>query len=104
MKRTPMSLTGIPIAALIIVFMLGGLLLNGCKKDDDVDAPRMDMQLVADGFVSPIGLVSAPDNTGRLFVIDQAGKIWIIEANGNKLPTPFMDVTPMLVTLSTTYD
>jgi hypothetical protein len=39
----------------------------------------IDKQLVADGFVSPIGLVAFPDQTGRLAVIDQVGKIWIID-------------------------
>lgn len=105
MKRTPLSLTGMPFAALIVFFLFVGLLLlNGCNKDDDVDAPRIDMQQVADGFISPIGVVAPPDNTGRLFVVDQAGKIWIIDASGTKLSTPFMDVTSMLVTLSPTYD
>ena len=53
------------------------------------DSTKVDLQLVADGFVSPIGVVASPDNTGRLFVIDQAGKIWIIDRSGNKLSTPF---------------
>lgn len=77
----------------------------GCDDDDGGNNnTRMDLQLVADGFASPIGLVSAPDNTNRLFVIDQVGKVWIIDASGNKLTTPFIDVTSMLVTLNANYD
>jgi glucose/arabinose dehydrogenase len=80
------------------------LFLNGCDKDDNVNKVRVDLKLIADGFVSPIGVVAAPDNTGRLFVIDQAGKVWIIDAGGNKLPTPFIDLTGKMVTLSPGYD
>jgi glucose/arabinose dehydrogenase len=80
-------------------------LFTACKKNDDtVAATKVDIQQVGGAFVSPIGLVAAPDNSGRLFVIDQVGKIWIIESSGNQLPTPFMDVSSMLVTLSPGYD
>src|SRR5207249_858518 len=59
---------------------------------------------IADNFTSPVGLVAVPDNSKRLFVIDQIGKIWVIDAVGNKLPTPFLDVTSKMVTLSPGYD
>src|SRR5688572_20637005 len=76
-------------------------LAPGCDDDDDDgNDTRVDLQLVADGMASPIGLVAAPDNTNRLFVIDQAGKVWIIDASGTRLPTPFIDVTSMMVTLN----
>jgi glucose/arabinose dehydrogenase len=75
-----------------------------CDKDDDDKFDNVDMQLVSDGFVSPIGGVAAPTNTNRLFVIDQVGKIWIIDTGGNKLTTPFMDVTSRLVTLNPNND
>lgn len=86
-------------------FLLGLLsLLAACDKNDDNNRERVDLQLVADGFASPIGVVAAPDNSNRLFVIDQAGKAWIIDASGNKLPTPFIDVTGSMVSLSPNYD
>jgi glucose/arabinose dehydrogenase len=64
----------------------------------------IDKQLVADGFVSPIGLVAFPDQTGRLAVIDQVGKIWIIDGEGNKLPVPYLDITSKVVPLNGFYD
>ncbi|MFL5743161.1 MAG: PQQ-dependent sugar dehydrogenase [Niastella sp.] len=81
------------------------LMLTGCKKNDGPknNNKEVDMQLIADGFVSPIGLVTAPDDNSRLFVIDQAGKIWIIK-DGQKLATPFMDVTSKMVALTPGYD
>jgi glucose/arabinose dehydrogenase len=81
-----------------------GLLITGCNKKDEVAETKTDIQLVADNFVSPIGVVSVPDNSHRLFVIDQIGKIWIIDAGGNKLPTPFMDVSSAMVSLNPNYD
>lgn len=92
-------LTSISALFFLLLFMVR------CNKDDNnVTNTRADVATVADGFVSPVGVVAAPDNTNRLFVIDQVGKIWIIDASGNKLPTPFMDVTSMMVTLNVNYD
>ncbi len=79
----------------------------GCDKDDDtpdMGNTRLDLQLVADNFVSPIGVVAAPDNTKRLFVIDQVGKVWIIDSTGNKLPNPFLDLSSAIVPLTPGYD
>jgi glucose/arabinose dehydrogenase len=91
---------------IICSLIISSLLFTRCNKDDNdnVADTKVDLQVVSDGFVSPIGVVAAPDNTGRLFVIDQAGKIWIIDSMGNKLPNPFMDVTAMMVTLNPGYD
>lgn len=107
MKMISRPLYGKPVLFSVVLcfLILSFALLVGCNKDDDdVSDTRVDLEQVADGFASPLGVVASPDNTGRLFVIDQAGKIWIIDSSGNKLTTPFMDVTPMLVTLNTQYD
>jgi glucose/arabinose dehydrogenase len=83
------------------------LLLLGCKKDhhhQDDDNQELDIQLVADGLVSPIGLVALPDNSKRLAVIDQVGKVWLIDKNDQKLPVPFIDVSNKLVSLTPAYD
>jgi hypothetical protein len=49
-------------------------------------------------------VVAFPDNSGRLAVIDQIGKIWIIDAEGHSMATPFMDLTSRIVPLSAGYD
>lgn len=67
--------------------------------------PRdLDMKQIADNFVSPISLQEAPDRSNRLFIVDQPGQIWIIAANGQKLPTPFIDISSKMVTLNAGYD
>jgi glucose/arabinose dehydrogenase len=65
----------------------------------------LDLQLLADNFVSPITLVEPPDGSHRLFVVDQVGKIWIIDANGQKLAQPFLEFPAgKMVSLRAGYD
>jgi glucose/arabinose dehydrogenase len=103
MKMIIRSATGklAQVFLFISLFVALSVLLIHCKKDDHpATETKVDIQLVADGFVSPVGVVASPDNTGRLFVIDQVGKIWIIDQNGNKVSTPFIDLSPVLVPLN----
>ena len=103
----------------ILPLLIFIFLMTGCKKEPDVESSEdlpmksahmsrnlkeVDIQLIAEDFVSPIGLVDAKDGTNRLFVIDQAGMIWIVDESGTKLPTPFLDIRDKLVMLSPGYD
>lgn len=63
----------------------------------------VDLELVADGMTSPLGVVAAPGDTARLYVIDQTGEIWVIE-NGVRNPEPFLDVSASMVPLGAGYD
>ena len=79
--------------------------LSGCKKHDDPPANvTPDLKLVASDFVSPITLVASPDGSQRLFVVDQVGKIWIIDAKDQKSTQPFIDVSSKMVSLNPNYD
>jgi glucose/arabinose dehydrogenase len=82
----------------------GFLVLVGCKKHDVPINKEVDIQLIADNFVSPIGFVSPSDHSKRMFVIDQVGKVWVVDKDGNKLVTPFIDVSSKLVPLNAGYD
>ena len=62
------------------------------------------LQLVADNLVSPLSAVEPPDDTKRLFIVDESGKIWIVPQNGAMLTTPFLDITSKMVTLNAGYD
>ncbi|NDJ62713.1 MAG: PQQ-dependent sugar dehydrogenase [Chloroflexi bacterium] len=51
---------------------------------------------VATGYDNPLFVTHANDGSGRLFGVEQTGKIWVIEADGTELPQPFLDITPLL--------
>ncbi|MGE0179731.1 MAG: PQQ-dependent sugar dehydrogenase [Sphingomonas sp.] len=54
---------------------------------------------VGTGFASPVFVAPVPDNSGRVFVVQQAGLIRILNpANGSVAPTPFLDVTTQTTT------
>ena len=48
--------------------------------------------LVVSGLDKPEGLVNAGDSSGRLFIIEQAGLIRVLQ-DGNLLTVPFLDLT-----------
>jgi len=88
----------------LTIALISVLLFVSCKKHDYKPPKAVTLQLIADNLVSPLGVVPAPDNSNRLFIIDQIGKIWIVNDNGNRSSTPFMDVSSIMVQLNTRYD
>src|SRR5437870_4472072 len=60
-----------------------------------IDATRIDLRPVADGLVAPVGLVASPTIAGRSFVLEQDGRILILD--GDTLRSrPFLDVSSSL--------
>jgi len=51
--------------------------------------PQLQLTGFASGLVSPVGLESARDGSGRLFALEQAGRIRIIP-NSAVVATPFL--------------
>jgi glucose/arabinose dehydrogenase len=64
----------------------------------------IDVEEVATGFVSPVQLVTSPGHNGRRFVIDQIGKIWVLNPGGNVMPHPFLDISSKITPLTPGYD
>ncbi|HKV64634.1 MAG TPA: PQQ-dependent sugar dehydrogenase [Candidatus Acidoferrum sp.] len=54
---------------------------------------QFDLVQVANGFSTPLDIQQPADSTGRLFVVEQSGRIQIIQSNGTRAGTPFLDVT-----------
>src|SRR4030095_13969533 len=64
---------------------------------------QIELESIATGLVAPVMLVPAPDKSDRLFIVDQAGQIRMVQG-GKLLPEPFLDVTDRLVKLDTKFD
>ncbi|PYI92283.1 MAG: hypothetical protein DME97_11165, partial [Verrucomicrobia bacterium] len=64
---------------------------------------RIELQTVLTGITSPMQWLSANDGTGRMFLVEQTGKIRIFN-NGALNATPFLDLSSRLVALSANYD
>ncbi len=56
------------------------------------DWPRMKYVPVVSGAIRPTHLANAGDGSGRLFVVEQPGRIRIVESNDFR-PDPFLDIT-----------
>ncbi|WP_343089301.1 PQQ-dependent sugar dehydrogenase [Methanocalculus natronophilus] len=65
---------------------------------------QVGLDLVAEGFIGPVGLTSPDDGSGRLFVVDLIGEIRIIDENGTLLEEPFLNIRDQLVELRLSFD
>ena len=88
----------------IVLLLISVLSMNlsGCRLQGNV-LPRVGLELVADGFSSPVMLVEPEDSSQRLFVVDQVGVIWIISA-GKRIEKPFLDLRAKIEELNSFYD
>ena len=64
---------------------------------------QVNLEMLIQGLVSPLGVVPANDASGRLFVYDQAGKVIVLQDDG-MTATTFLDLSSRLVTLLPSYD
>jgi glucose/arabinose dehydrogenase len=66
--------------------------------------PAVATQLIAEGFNAPIFLAAPDDGSGRRFVGEPAGDIYIIDSAGKRLEAPFLDLRGSMVTLLKAFD
>ena len=86
----------------VLLLALCLITLGGCNSQGS-PAPRARLELIAEGFTSPVALMPAGDGSGRLFVVDQIGLIWIL-LEGQRLEQPFLDLRERVVDLNSFYD
>jgi glucose/arabinose dehydrogenase len=60
-----------------------------------VDTTKYQWVEVASGFDRPLLVTNAGDGTGRLFVVEQTGFIWVVQ-DGQTSDEPFLDVSGLL--------
>lgn len=76
--------------------------LNGCDLQGTPPL-HVKLELVADGFTSPVALVDPKDGSDRLFIVEQTGLIWIL-SEGQRLEPAFLDLREHVVKLNSFYD
>lgn len=65
---------------------------------------QVSLELIAEGFTSPLFLAEAPDESGRLFIVDQTGLVHIVASDGTLLEEPFLDLSDAIVSLNESFD
>src|SRR5690349_7829901 len=87
----------------LFLVLLAALLLLTAVGIQAQEAMQVGVELVAEGLTAPVALVSAHDGTGRLFIVDQAGTIRILSADGQLVERPFLDLTGQIIPLQADY-
>lgn len=73
------------------------------------DAPPLPTQpialeTVAEGLVSPVAMAVPPDQSGRRFIVDRTGVIYVLDENDQLLDEPFLDIRDRVVDLIEEFD
>ncbi len=69
--------------------------LTGAGPSEQGAPPAVTLQQVVGGLSQPLYVTHAGDGSGRLFVVEKAGKIKIV-INGQVQATPFLDIDPLV--------
>ncbi len=84
---------------LSIMAALAGLSLAqttpGVTRERPPDRADFELSVVASGFERPVYATHADDGSGRLFLVEQVGKIWILR-DGVVSPQPFLDISGLI--------
>lgn len=88
-------------------FVSGLLGLAGCfamVASAADDKPAVKLQLVAEGFTSPLSFVPLTDGSGRMLIADQVGTIHVLGKDGKLSTNLFLDLRSRMVKLSPGFD
>ena len=55
--------------------------------------PEIALVQVASGFLDPTNVANAGDGSGRIFVTERAGRVKVVDKDGNVQEEPFLDLT-----------
>jgi glucose/arabinose dehydrogenase len=94
---------GIQALLLLALFMITSVSCDDDEQTGVENGPTIALELVTDGLASPVVVQESTDNSGRLFVVDQSGQIYIVKG-GSRLSTPFLDISGKVVARATAQD
>ena len=84
--------------SVVAIFFASALFVTGLVRGADA-APRIGLKLLAEGLTAPIVLTSLADGSGRLLVADQAGAVYVLNREGQRIDKPFLDLRSRIVVL-----
>lgn len=98
--RPRVALSGLALASALLAACGGGGSISifvgdvGGEPDDGSNRiPGISLTLVASGFDAPVHLTHAGDGSGRLFVVERGGRVFVV-SGGAVGTTPFLDISP----------
>jgi glucose/arabinose dehydrogenase len=59
-------------------------------------AEAVELELVAEGFDAPLYVTAAGDGSGRLYLVEQGGRIRVVGSNGDVVAEPFLDISALV--------
>src|SRR5436190_19291333 len=80
------------LALLGIMFGCGGSSSGNSNNSAHGTPPTLVLSPFVSGLTAPVGMRVPNDNSGRLFVLEQAGRIRMIQS-GALVGSPFLDIT-----------
>jgi len=74
------------------IWLVLGLWHPLLMSEEQIDWPQLKLAQVASGLSNPLHINSARDGSDRLFIVEQTGRIKILQNNAI-LSQPFLDIT-----------
>lgn len=90
--------------ALCSAFLASGALLLPGSTAQAQDRVQVTLEVAAEGLNAPLVLRSAPDDSGRRFIVEQVGTVRILEADGTLRDEPFINIRHRIVPLKHDFD
>jgi glucose/arabinose dehydrogenase len=84
--------------------LLGAVLLAGLLVTSAWANVKVRLELLVDGLIHPMAMLTAPDGTKRRFIVEQSGTIALPLPDGTLRLAPFLDLTEKMVRLNREFD
>jgi len=88
---------------LAVPVLAGSLMCQAGPFRNDPPARKARLELITNRILSPVALGVPGDGSGRLFICQKEGKVWIVQ-NGKLLTRPFLDLSSEMVRINPAYD